>query len=169
MIKSVVLLISQVQIGENDRQAYPHHERNHCRYQSDQDVCLGVRLQEGCHKVTQVSELWKTTHYFTWKTVHVTSFLYTLSCRSESLLILKGGIARALTQAFNLGIVVPVMMALTFIVFTATGGELTPRRVFTTLSLIGFLRRSSVAFLVRCFFLVYEARVALVRIQVSPK
>ena len=75
--------------------------------------------------------------------------------------------ARALTQAFNFGIAVPVMMALTFIAFTATGGELTPRRVFTTLSLIGFLRRSSTAFIVRCFFLVYEARVAIVRIQVS--
>ena len=83
------------------------------------------------------------------------------------MLILKGGVARALTQAFNFGIAVPVMMALTFIVFTATGGELTPRRVFTTLSLIGFLRRSSIAFIVRCFFLVYEARVATVRIQVS--
>ena len=58
------------------------------------------------------------------------------------------------------------MMALTFITFAAVGGEVTPRRVFTTLSLIGFLRRSSIAFIVRCFFVVYEARVALVRIQV---
>ena len=96
---------------------------------------------------------------------------YTLSLlppsRLESVLILKGGIARALTQAFNFGIAVPFMMALTFIVYTAVGGELTPRRVFTTLSLIGFLRRSSIAFIVRCFYLVYEAKVALVRIQVS--
>ena len=89
------------------------------------------------------------------------------SSRLESVLILKGGIARALTQAFNFGIAVPFMMALTFIVYAAVGGELTPRRVFTTLSLIGFLRRSSVAFIVRCFYLVYEAKVALVRIQVS--
>lgn len=86
--------------------------------------------------------------------------------RLESLLILKGGVARTLTQAFNFAIAVPLMMALTFITFAAVGGEVTPRRVFTTLSLIGFLRRSSIAFIVRCFFLVYEARVALVRIQV---
>ena len=86
--------------------------------------------------------------------------------RLETVLILKGGIARTLTQAFNFGIAVPFMMALTFITFAAVGGEVTPRRVFTTLSLIGFLRRSSIAFIVRCFFVVYEARVALVRIQV---
>ena len=83
------------------------------------------------------------------------------------MLILKGGIARALTQAFNFGIALSFMMALTFITFAAIGGEVTPRRVFVTLLLIGFLRRSTIAFIVRCFFLVYEARVALVRIQVS--
>ena len=98
---------------------------------------------------------------------HLQSYHLSLSIRSESLLILKGGITRAVTQAFNFGIAAPFMMAVTFIVFTAAGGELTPRRVFTTLSLIGFLRRSSIAFIVRCFFLVYEARVALVRIQVN--
>jgi hypothetical protein len=59
------------------------------------------------------------------------------------------------------------MMALTFITFAAVGGDVTPRRVFTTLSLIGFLRRSSIAFIIRCFFTAYEARVALVRIQVT--
>ena len=87
--------------------------------------------------------------------------------RLETLLILKGGITRTLTQAFNIGIALPLMMALTFITFAAVGGEVTPRRVFTTLSLIGFLRRSSITFIVRCFFTVYEARVALVRIQVT--
>ena len=82
------------------------------------------------------------------------------------MLILKGGILRALTQAFNFGIALSFMMALTFITFAAVGGVVTPRRVFTTLSIVGFLKRSSIAFIIRCFYLVYEARVALVRIQV---
>ena len=98
--------------------------------------------------------------------VHITS-LCSHPNRLETILILKGGITRTLTQAFNIGIALPLMMALTFITFAAVGGEVTPRRVFTTLSLIGFLRRSSITFIVRCFFIVYEARVALVRIQVT--
>ena len=86
--------------------------------------------------------------------------------RRESTLIFKGGSLRSLTSAFNFGVAVPFMMAVTFLSYTAAGGELTPRKVFVTLSLIGFVRRSSIAFLVRCFFFISELRVAFVRIQV---
>ncbi len=58
------------------------------------------------------------------------------------------------------------MMGVTFLTFVATGGELTPQRVFTTLSLLTLLRRTNGTFLIRGFFLLNEASVALHRIQV---
>ena len=69
-------------------------------------------------------------------------------------------------SAFNFGCLQPLMVGMTFLVFVAAGGELTPQRVFTTLSLLSQLRRTSGAYLVRSFFLLNEASVALQRIQV---
>ena len=51
--------------------------------------------------------------------------------------------------------------------FVATDGTLTPRRVFTTLSLLGIMRRTTLRFFVRCMFLISEAKVALTRIKVK--
>lgn len=87
--------------------------------------------------------------------------------RLESLLVLKGGIVRALTIALKMNIATPFMLFLTFIGFAAAGGVLTPRKVFTVLSLIEFLKRSSISYAANSFFFVYEARIALTRIQVS--
>lgn len=87
--------------------------------------------------------------------------------RLESWLVFKGGIVRALTTALKMSIATPLMLFLTFIVFTASGGELTPRKLFTVLSLIEFLKRSCISYATTSLFFIYEARVALVRIQVS--
>ena len=87
--------------------------------------------------------------------------------RHESRLIRYGGVIKALASAFNYGGAISIMMGLTFLTFIGTGGKLTTQRVFTTLSLVVFLNRISVDFIVRCFFLLSEATVALNRIQVQ--
>ena len=92
--------------------------------------------------------------------------LCTLYYRLESSLVLKGGIAHALAITFKFNIATTLMLFLSFVGFVATGGELTPRKVFTTLSLIEFLRRTSMSYMSRSLFFVYEVKVALVRIQV---
>ena len=74
---------------------------------------------------------------------------------------------RTLTASFNFGVALTLYMALTFLTFVGTGGDLTPRRVIITLSLLGFLRNISASFLIRAVFLLFEAKVAFVRIQVS--
>ena len=86
--------------------------------------------------------------------------------RHETKLIRYGGVIRTLTSAFNFGVFLQLMMGVTFLVFVATGGELTPQRVFTTLSLLHHLRRTNGAFMIRSFFLLNEASVALSRIKV---
>lgn len=57
-------------------------------------------------------------------------------------------------------------MAIAFMTYVRTGGTLTPRRVIVTLSLIGFLRTLGISFLIRAIFLLFEAKVAVTRIQV---
>ena len=88
-------------------------------------------------------------------------------CRREIKLIAFGGVINVLTAAFNFGGVVPFMFGTMFLVYAGNGGELTVQRVFTTLSLVIFLRRVTLLFMVRCFFLLYEASIANTRIQVS--
>ena len=87
--------------------------------------------------------------------------------RHESRLIREGGIIRSLAGSFIFGGVMPIMMGLTFTVFVVSGGELTSQRVFTTLSIVNPLRLTSITFVVNSFFLLYETRVALKRIQVN--
>ena len=86
--------------------------------------------------------------------------------RKESDLILEGGIIRAC----GLGSVNIALTMATFIVFsvyTATGGELSPRRVFITLSLLINLRLISVQWSVHNVLNMFEGWVALVRLQVG--
>ena len=87
--------------------------------------------------------------------------------RHESRLIRYGGVIRSLTSAFTFSAILQLLLGLSVIVFVATGGELTARRVFTSLALLSHVRRISGAFLIRGIFLLYEAHVATTRIQVS--
>jgi len=50
--------------------------------------------------------------------------------------------------------------------FVGTGGTLSPRKVFTTLSLVWSMRETLMFLLVRAIFMLYEGRVADTRIQV---
>jgi hypothetical protein len=59
-----------------------------------------------------------------------------------------------------------LLMFLLFSVFTAIGGELTPKRVFTTLSLLIVLRLTTVEFFILNVLAMTEGRVAVVRLQV---
>ena len=86
--------------------------------------------------------------------------------RHEVKLITYSGIIRNLSISFNVAGIRPFIMGVTFLVFVGTGGELTTKKVFTTISLFTVLS-TSIIFLVRCFFLLYEAFVAIKRIQVS--
>ena len=86
----------------------------------------------------------------------------------ESKIIFHGGMVRASSLGFTFVSLTPLML-LIFSAFTATGGELTPKKVFTTLSLLIVLRL--IAF--ECFALnvlaMTEGRVAVVRLQVCVK
>ena len=87
--------------------------------------------------------------------------------RLESSIIFRGGVLRV---GLNLPLIhtfKPVVMLLVFAAFLGTNGTLVPlRSVFTVLSLVERVRRSSVRFLVRQFYLFSEAKVALTRIKV---
>lgn len=80
---------------------------------------------------------------------------------------MSGGTLFALAKGFSLSTSIPFIMALIFISYTATGGILTPRKVFTTLFLVSFLSKVGILFVVNALFLVSEGRVAVQRIQVS--
>ena len=56
---------------------------------------------------------------------------------------------------------------LVFTVYVTTGGTLTPKKVFTTLSLVTFLRLTSIHFVILNALGMSEGRVALKRIQVG--
>lgn len=60
-----------------------------------------------------------------------------------------------------------IVMFIVFSVYAATGGVLTPKKVFTTLSLLIVLRLTTVHFLVQNFLAFAEGRVATIRLQVS--
>lgn len=86
--------------------------------------------------------------------------------RKETTRILYGGTIFSLLAAFGYTSVVTLMMALVFLPYTATGGILTPRKVFSTLFLFTILAKFSIYFVVKCLFYTSEARVALRRIKV---
>ena len=61
----------------------------------------------------------------------------------------------------------PAIMTLTFTTFVATGGLLTPRRVFTVFSLVDVVRINSITYVNYALFLLLESFVATGRIQVG--
>ena len=86
--------------------------------------------------------------------------------RRESNLILCGG----MVQAFNLGIFFVSQLLMTFLLFTihtANGGDLSPKKIFTTVSLLFGLRISAVIRFTMNIIFVSEAKVAVTRLQVS--
>ena len=88
--------------------------------------------------------------------------------RKESNLILKGGIIRACGLG-SVNIALTMATFLVFSVYTATGGELSPRKVFITLSLLIVLRLISVQYSVHNVLNLFEGWVALIRLQVGKK
>ena len=81
------------------------------------------------------------------------------------MIIIKGALIRGLNFGFY-SFSLPVILFVTFSVYASVGGTLTPKRVFTTLSLISFIRLTSVHFIVQAALTLSEARVAVQRIQV---
>ena len=86
--------------------------------------------------------------------------------RKESKIILQGGMVRASGLGYTF-VSLTLLMFLVFTVYIVTGGELTPKKVFTTLSLLIVLRLTSTHFFVQNVLAVTEGRVAVVRLQVS--
>ena len=78
-----------------------------------------------------------------------------------------GGVIRATSIAFIFGVVRLVIIYLIILPFTLAGGSFSPGSIITTLSLINVISVTILVFIVRCFFAVYEAYVAIVRIQVA--
>ena len=69
--------------------------------------------------------------------------------------------------AYLYGFAIPVMTVLIFTAYTGVaGGTLTPRRVFTVLALVTFVRLVLIDRLIRSLFFVSECWVALSRIKV---
>lgn len=60
-----------------------------------------------------------------------------------------------------------LLMFLVFTVFTATGGELTPKKIFTTLSLLITLRITNVDYMVLNILSMSEFKVVMTRLQVG--
>ena len=85
--------------------------------------------------------------------------------RLESTIILKGGIVRAFSLAFMI-VSITIMTFIVFSVYTGTGGVLTPKKVFTILSLLITLRLFCVHYAVKNALFMTEGYVALSRIQV---
>ena len=91
--------------------------------------------------------------------------VHVLPDRKESRIIFHGGMVRGSSLGFTF-VSLTLLMCLPFTVFAATGGELTPKNVFTTLSLLIILRLTTVHFFVQNVLAMTEGRVAVVRLQV---
>ena len=63
-------------------------------------------------------------------------------------------------------VLISVIAYIVFATYTATGGEITPKKLFTTLSLLVFLRRTIFGF-IQTVLSVVEGRVALIRLKVK--
>ena len=93
--------------------------------------------------------------------IHIPSLLY----RSEVFIIILSFMIRAvnLTQVW---IAIPIIMFVVSSVYVSIGNELSPRVIFTSLSLLITIRLTSVHFFVLCTLYVSEAMVAVKRITV---
>ena len=81
-------------------------------------------------------------------------------------MVFKGSVIRA----FNLGYYtfsLPVILFVVFSVYVSTGGRLTPKIVFTAISLLNLVRVTSVHFIVHAVLFISESLVAISRIQVG--
>jgi len=86
-------------------------------------------------------------------------------CRTESLLVLLAALFRAFNVSFYIGSQLLLKVSV-FSVFARSGGDLTPRAVFTFLALIGPVVLTGSLFVVRGLLNGTEAMVAIRRIQV---
>ena len=111
------------------------------------------------------------TVYFTWSVIlrmilQYSTCTHTCTCfRSELMIIVKGALIRGLNIGFY-SFSLPVILFVTFWIYASVGGTLTPKRVFTTLSLLSLVRLISVHFIVQATLLLSEGIVAIQRIQV---
>ena len=87
--------------------------------------------------------------------------------REESKLITQASMIRASNLALFF-VSLNILNFLTFSVYTGSGNMLTPRIVFTVISLITFGRIYLVLFFVMFLLSMSELRVALTRIKVDP-
>ena len=94
------------------------------------------------------------------------STLFQYCFRKESALILYAGFIKAIALALMI-VFVNIVMFISFTIYVANGGELTSKKVFTTISLLINLRLTSIHFFVQNVLGVVEAQVAAVRLQVS--
>ena len=78
---------------------------------------------------------------------------------------MKAGLVRGSSLAFVI-MSVSLIMYIVFAVYTSTGGELTPKKVFTTLSLLIVIRLTTVHFFIQNTLAMVEGRVATIRLQV---
>ena len=77
-----------------------------------------------------------------------------------------------MVRASNLGfafVSLTLLMFLIFSVFMATGGELTPKKVFTTLSLLILMQLITIHSFAFNVLAMAEGRVAIVRLQVRSR
>ena len=91
---------------------------------------------------------------------------YFESYRKEFFIILRGGLIRANNLAASLTFSHILIMFITITTFVMTGGTLTPRRVFTTLSLVAVMKDVMLFLFERGIFYFSESRVGDSRIQV---
>ncbi len=85
--------------------------------------------------------------------------------RLESFIILKAGIIRISIRAISV-ISISTIMYIIFVPYTATGGELTPKKFIVILSQLILLRLTMFYFLTQTILSLVEGKVAAVRIQV---
>ena len=85
----------------------------------------------------------------------------------EASVILLSGMVRAVLMAFYQGFAIPLIVFIVIVSFASAGGVLLPRRVFTVLSLVIFIRRITIAFVVRSVLSVSDGLVGFNRVQVN--
>ena len=85
--------------------------------------------------------------------------------RSEVWIVLKSYVIRSLNISY-VSFSLPLIMFVMLSVYVSFIGDLTPRKVFVSLSLISYVRITSVHFFIMATLLLSEARVAWKRIKV---
>jgi len=102
------------------------------------------------------------------ETAHTNVFVKTVYCvfRIESFAIARAAMIRIGNYAF-FPFTVILLSFVSFSTFAATGGEVTPRVVFTALGLFVYIRLYFIVFMIICLFALSEASVAVKRIEVK--